>query len=54
MVEHMGLKIITSRSPSIASAPYKILSRSTYWFRSSYGEGTNAGWLLESLLFIFG
>jgi hypothetical protein len=39
VVEVMGLKVIASRFPAIASPPYKILSKSTNWLISYWGGG---------------
>jgi hypothetical protein len=41
MVEAMGLKIIASRSPWMASAAYQILWKSTNWFKSWWGIDTH-------------
>jgi hypothetical protein len=37
MFEAMGLKLTASRSPTMASPPYKISSKSTNRFKSYYG-----------------
>jgi hypothetical protein len=55
MVKAMGLKIIALLSPSMASTPYQMSSKSTGWFKS-YWDWTQAerqtGDLISFLLFL--
>jgi hypothetical protein len=52
IVEDMGLKIITSRSPSMASPTYKISRKSTHCFKSYQGEHRQTGWWFHKPTFI--
>jgi hypothetical protein len=41
MLEAMGLKVVASLPPAMASPPYESLSKSIGWFRSYYRGHTD-------------